>query len=507
MQTHLTRRFLAIALSIVAVLGIPSTRTLAESEEPIPYVEEQTSEDTEAASTEAPSEAPTPSEAPAIDPAIANLPVAPKSEGDINNVQLSEEERTEVWASASERLASMERAEGLDFVQSCEQELAAWPTGVSQGNDSKYWQVWQVQGTWCSEFVGYNLWNAGLEPGVTMPLIPFESHEYYTFFAWHPELAEFHINDGTYTPRRGDIVLFDGFVHTEMVSEVLRGGTSWIGVSGGTSLSRTHQSIDNKSCAYFVSIKWNEIGVANPVETRVPMSNVIVESVGDQAWTGSEVRPSPVLRYGVDTLEEGTDYTLSYEDNVDPGMATITIEGQGDYYGTTSLNFQIRDASAQPKLSYATYLRDADWQDVVGAGAVSGSDDGEASVECWRVWLVDAPYSGGIQYRSYAQGNGWEENWVSDGSESGSTEDGRRVEAIQMRLTGQMAEEYDVYYRVCAEELGWMGWASNEEVAGTMDQSRRIEAIQVVLVAKGQSRPTPTCGGVHQSVVEACQRG
>lgn len=41
------------------------------------------------------------------------------------------------------------------------------------------------------------------------------------------------------------------------------------------------------------------------------------------------------------TLTEGTDYTLSYEDNKAAGTATVTAEGTGNYQGTSSATFKI----------------------------------------------------------------------------------------------------------------------------------------------------------------------
>ena len=37
---------------------------------------------------------------------------------------------------------------------------------------------------------------------------------------------------------------------------------------------------------------------------------------------------------------------------------------------------------------------------------------------------------------------------------------------IQIRLTGEAAEKYDIYYRVHCQDDGWLGWAKNGEKAG-----------------------------------------
>ena len=68
----------------------------------------------------------------------------------------------------------------------------------------------------------------------------------------------------------------------------------------------------------------------------------------------------------------------------------------------------------------------------------------------------------------------------------------KRLEAIQIELTGDMANHFDIYYRVHAETYGWLGWAKNGEEAGTSGLSKRLEGIEIQLVAKGASAPGST---------------
>lgn len=72
---------------------------------------------------------------------------------------------------------------------------------------------------------------------------------------------------------------------------------------------------------------------------------------------------------------------------------------------------------------------------------------------------------------------------------SGTTGQSKRLEAIQIKLTGQVANEYDVYYRVHCQNFGWLGWAKNGESSGSEGYSRRLEATQICLVPKGQNAP------------------
>lgn len=64
--------------------------------------------------------------------------------------------------------------------------------------------------------------------------------------------------------------------------------------------------------------------------------------VPDAAWTGDPVEPQVKLTANGHTLKQGTDYTLSYHNNTDPGYATIVVTGTGNYAGQTNLGFEIK---------------------------------------------------------------------------------------------------------------------------------------------------------------------
>ena len=71
-----------------------------------------------------------------------------------------------------------------------------------------------------------------------------------------------------------------------------------------------------------------------------------------------------------------------------------------------------------------------------------------------------------ISYRAHVQDIGWQE-YVSDDEMSGTSGQSKRLEAIQIKLTGQTAEKYDIYYRVHCQDFGWLGWAKNGEASGS----------------------------------------
>ena len=94
-----------------------------------------------------------------------------------------------------------------------------------------------------------------------------------------------------------------------------------------------------------------------------------------------------------------------------------------------------------------------------------------------------------VSYIVHGQDYGWEKNWSKNGAVSGTEGQCKRLEAIQIRLTGEVAENYDVYYSVHAENFGWLGWAKNGEEAGTAGYGYRLEAIRIQLVTKGDKAP------------------
>ncbi len=70
-------------------------------------------------------------------------------------------------------------------------------------------------------------------------------------------------------------------------------------------------------------------------------SGITIESISDQIYTGNAVEPKPEITWGETVLDSRSDYTLTYENNVELGEAVLTIEGIGNYTGTVIRNFNI----------------------------------------------------------------------------------------------------------------------------------------------------------------------
>lgn len=121
-------------------------------------------------------------------------------------------------------------------------------------------------------------------------------------------------------------------------------------------------------------------------------------------------------------------------------------------------------------------------------GMNSGTVGESKRLEAIKIKLPDG-VSGSIEYRTHIQDIGWEKNWAKDGEISGTSGQAKRLEAIQVKLTGNVAKNYDVYYCVHAQNFDWLGWAKNGEKAGTAGYGYRLEAIKIMLVPKGGDAP------------------
>ena len=79
--------------------------------------------------------------------------------------------------------------------------------------------------------------------------------------------------------------------------------------------------------------------------TKTPISSATVSGVANQSYTGKALTPKPTVKVGSTTLREGTDYTLSYKNNVNAGTASVIVTGKGNYTGAVTKTFTIAKRS------------------------------------------------------------------------------------------------------------------------------------------------------------------
>ena len=81
-------------------------------------------------------------------------------------------------------------------------------------------------------------------------------------------------------------------------------------------------------------------------KTMRPLNLVTVSGIENRVHNGEEQTLDLVVIDGDNVLTEGSDYTVSYENNINVGIATVTVTGISNYTGTISENFPILPAAS-----------------------------------------------------------------------------------------------------------------------------------------------------------------
>lgn len=87
----------------------------------------------------------------------------------------------------------------------------------------------------------------------------------------------------------------------------------------------------------------------------VDISDAMVTGIVNKTYTGKAQTQNPTVKVNVNgtdlALKPGTDYTLSYKNNINVGTATVIITGKGSYTGTISKTFKINAKSINPAVN------------------------------------------------------------------------------------------------------------------------------------------------------------
>jgi hypothetical protein len=168
------------------------------------------------------------------------------------------------------------------------------------------------------------------------------------------------------------------------------------------------------------------------------------------------------------------------------GKRLVSGTGNAAYYS----------AATQRQVHVRSYLKTSNvWRAPVVGGSTAGLTRTSQRLSAVRVDVDGTRYSGGIQVAAKVEGDGWR-GYVGNDRVAGTYHSSHRVSGYRMRLTGQMAEHYHVYYRTHIAGTGWLGWAGNGGEAGSASYTNRVTAVQVLLVPKGDPAPQSANGRV-----------
>ena len=250
--------------------------------------------------------------------------------------------------------------------------------------------------------------------------------------------------------------------------------------------------------------------IANAISVEAHVSNVGWQAAvgnGGTAGTTGQSRAVEALRVRL-SADLSARYTVWYRvhsaefgwlgwacDGADAGSAgygravqavQVAVLPKGDPApGDTACPFKNR--SDEPaSITVRSHTSNIGWMSPVGGGSVAGTTGRGLPMEALEAQLGWYGHSGSIELRGHVSNVGWQQ-W-SEGH-CGTTGKSQRLEAVQIRLTGEAAEKYDIWYCAHVSGIGWLDWACNGAAAGSAGKGRAIEAVKVILVEKGGAAP------------------
>lgn len=167
----------------------------------------------------------------------------------------------------------------------------------------------------------------------------------------------------------------------------------------------------------------------------------------------------------------------------------LKIVPKGDNVSPSTKGICYLDPSKLPSMTYESISEGRDWVSVGTSGVSGTTGEGLALTGISMKSNSGNPISGGISYLAHFANAGWT-SWYANGERD--TNSWNPVQALRIKLTGEMSKYFDVYYRSHVSGYGWMGWASNGASSGTTGLARNAEAYQVRIVVKGSAAPGST---------------
>lgn len=275
--------------------------------------------------------------------------------------------------------------------------------------------------------------------------------------------------------------------------------------------------VDRGSSAVGTNVQiWDAAEWGNPIQTftirrtgtqTTPIVFATATFEDSYVYTGKEITPNPSVVLGEATLRNGTDYTLSYANNVNVGTATATITGKGAYSGTRTVTFKIGKApivqvelhaikaqaytgdavTPDPKLTLGnkTLVKDVDYtlsyanNVQVGTASVTITGVGNFRGSREQAFEIVVPT---ITYRTHIQSVGWQA-WKKSGATSGTTGKGLRMEAMSVKIAGAEVSG-GITYRAHVQNVGWQAWKQNGTASGTTGKGLQMEAVQIQLTGQ-----------------------
>lgn len=139
-----------------------------------------------------------------------------------------------------------------------------------------------------------------------------------------------------------------------------------------------------------------------------------------------------------------------------------------------------------PQMEYAVCVTEKGWLSKVGSGQMAGGYS--KPIESINMNVLHGSDLSEVTYRTKGLGQDWS-NWATEGTNSGVQGSKLGIEAIEIKLSEDLEQEYDIWYRTKCSYIGWLDWAKNGESAGSSGFYYPIEAVEIKIMEKSDIVP------------------
>ena len=124
-------------------------------------------------------------------------------------------------------------------------------------------------------------------------------------------------------------------------------------------------------------------------------------------------------------------------------VLSVERPGQAKRLEAIQIKLVRKNGADDADLKYTTHVQTHGWLDYVVDGKQSGTTGEGKRLEAIKIDVPNTSCTGGITYSVHCQTYGWMD-WVTNDMQAGTSGQAKRLEAIKIKLTGEMAEKFDV---------------------------------------------------------------
>lgn len=140
---------------------------------------------------------------------------------------------------------------------------------------------------------------------------------------------------------------------------------------------------------------------------------------------------------------------------------------------------------------YQAHVQNIGWQEQVIDGKIAGTTNEGKRMEAIKILGMGKLNGEKIIYQAHVQEIGWQE-WKQEGELAGTENQSKQMEAIRIKFKTENPN-YSIRYRTHVQDIGWQDWCYDGESAGTVGEAKQIEAIQIEVVPKRTEVKSALC--------------